>query len=179
MTLPVAVKNDHGKNPLELLPPDAVWITSLVLMVGEAKYDADNWAKGMSWRRMIGALKRHTTELESGVDLDAETGLIQSAHIACCALFLAAYQLRQIGTDDRVKVALPELPEKTKQLIADLRRAKEARIAKSVPELPGQEAPGKAKGRASGGGKVRVRNAGTGGVRRNRNQPKGRVRHAV
>lgn len=134
----VAIKFDHGKNPLELLPPDALWAVAQVLLVGKEKYDADNWAKGMSWRRMIGALKRHTTELESGIDDDVETGLIQSAHIACCALFLAAYQLRKVGDDDRFKVALPEMPEKTKLLIEDLRRAKEARKSEGVPELPGQ-----------------------------------------
>lgn len=131
MSQNTAIKFDHDKNPLELLPHDALWLVAWVLLVGKVKYDADNWAKGMSWRRMTGSLKRHITEFEAGVDDDAETGLLNLAHATCCNLFLLAYQIRQVGIDDRVKVKLPKLPEKTVKLIEDLRRAKVAKQARA------------------------------------------------
>lgn len=136
-----AVKFDHGKNPLELLPPDALWVTAWVLLVGKEKYDQDNWAKGMSWRRMLGSLFRHLFEWSIGIDNDRETGLPNLAHATCCVLFLLSYQLRKVGVDDRfiLQIAMPELPPETKLLIEDLRRAKEARKSEGVPEFPGSE----------------------------------------
>lgn len=138
----VAIKFDHDKNPLELLPADALWVTAWVLLVGKVKYAEDNWAKGMSWRRMYGSLLRHLFEWSIGIDKDRETGLPNLAHALCCLLFLLSYQLRKVGIDDRylLSIPMPELPPETKVLIEDLRRAKEASQSQGVPEFSGQKA---------------------------------------
>lgn len=119
-----AHKHDGAKVRVDLLPDDAVWAVAQVLTLGAAKYAPDNWAKGMAWRRLVGAAQRHLKAFASGEDADDETGLLHTAHAACCCLFLVAYQLRNLGTDDRVKCGLPEMPEKTLELIARFENAK-------------------------------------------------------
>lgn len=74
-----------------------------VLGFGAEKYAADNWRKGMEWRRLYGAALRHLMAWERGEDLDPESGLPHLAHAGCCILFLLSYQLVGGGTDDRVK----------------------------------------------------------------------------
>lgn len=94
-------KFDGGKPRLELLPGDALLEVSKVLAFGARKYGDRNWEQGMSWGRVVGALLRHLFAWFGGEDKDPETGLNHTAHVACNALFLLAYVLRNTGTDDR------------------------------------------------------------------------------
>jgi hypothetical protein len=101
-TTPKGVKHDTGKLPYELLPWDAVEEVVKVLQFGAQKYAARNWEKGMSWSRIFGAIQRHGVAMfQRGENKDPETQLLHTAHLACEALFLLAYQLRKVGTDDR------------------------------------------------------------------------------
>jgi hypothetical protein len=97
------IKHDDGKIPLELLSDLALDEVGKVLAFGAKKYSPDNWRKGMAWRRLIGAAKRHLGAFNRGVDIDEETGLPHLAHLMCCAMFLLEYQLTKNGTDDRWK----------------------------------------------------------------------------
>lgn len=94
-------KDDHGKNPLELLPTDALEEIGKILQHGAMKYDPRNWEKGMSWGRIYGAALRHLFAWWRGEALDKDSGLSHISHAACCLLFLLTYSLRRVGTDDR------------------------------------------------------------------------------
>ena len=98
-----AVKHDDGKPRWDLLPPELMEQTALVLGFGAHKYGNRNWEKGMSWGRPFAALMRHMWawwRQENG-GKDAETGYSHLAHAACCLAFLIAYEQRQTGEDDR------------------------------------------------------------------------------
>lgn len=96
-----AKKFDEGKTPWELLPMDALEEVAKVLQFGATKYDAYNWTKGMDHSRLVGAACRHLLrEWWCGRKTDEETGLSHLAHAACCILFLLAYELRGLGTED-------------------------------------------------------------------------------
>lgn len=70
-----------------------------------------NWEKGMDWSRVFGALMRHmwawwqgkgpTNENFVFGSLDEETKRSHLWHGGCCIVFLIAYEMRGVGTDDR------------------------------------------------------------------------------
>jgi hypothetical protein len=94
-------KDDTGKSPVSLIPPD-IWLELADLFgVGAKKYAPHNWAKGMEWHRVQDALHRHLLKWESGETQDEDDG--QRHLISCiwCALVLAYYEKHKIGTDDR------------------------------------------------------------------------------
>lgn len=94
-------KDDQDKIRFELLPGDALRAIAVILTFGAKKYSDRNWEKGMHWSRPYGALQRHLTDWFEGKGLDEETGKSHLWHAGCCLLFLIAYELRGIGTDDR------------------------------------------------------------------------------
>jgi hypothetical protein len=99
----VGVKFDQGKPEMALMPFDALENISAVFTYGAKKYDADNWAHGMRWRRMASALLRHVSSWIIGEDKDKESGFDHLAHAGCCLLMLYALTIRNKGTDDRFK----------------------------------------------------------------------------
>jgi hypothetical protein len=101
-----AVKHDNGKNRLELLAPEFVEGVGSVLTFGADKYTPGNWAKGMKWSRPFGAALRHLWAWARGEKSDQETGLSHLYHAGCCIMFLAAYEARNVGTDDRKEIGL-------------------------------------------------------------------------
>lgn len=107
-----ATKFDAQKIRHDLLDDDAIEGLAKVLTFGAQKYAADNWRKGMEWRRLIGAARRHIAEFARGVNTDPESGLHHLDHAMCCLMFLSAYLKQGGGTDDRVRVtrALPTDP---------------------------------------------------------------------
>ena len=94
-------KDDAGKLPWHLLPPDAVDEILEVLKYGADKYAPRNWEQGMDWSRPFSALMRHMWAWWRREPCDNETGLSHLAHAGCCILFLLAYELRKTGKDDR------------------------------------------------------------------------------
>lgn len=94
-------KDDHGKLPYHLLPPELMEATAAVLDFGAGKYGERNWERGMAWSRPFSALMRHMWAWWRGYDKDPETGMSHLWHAACCIAFLIAYESRGAGTDDR------------------------------------------------------------------------------
>ena len=76
MTDPLAegVKFDGDKLRYDLIPPELLHETALVLTYGAVKYAPRNWEKGMKWGRCFGALMRHMWAWWRGQDRDPETG---------------------------------------------------------------------------------------------------------
>lgn len=96
-------KNDAEKNRVDLLPFDALLAIAEVYTFGVKKYSERNWEAGMKWSRLFGAMCRHTWSWFTGEDKDKETGLSHLVHAGFCILGLIAYELRQVGEDDRPK----------------------------------------------------------------------------
>lgn len=94
-------KDDHGKDPWHLAPWDAFRAIVAVLRFGAAKYAPRNWENGMAWSRPFSAMQRHLTSWWEGEKADPETGMSHLWHAGCCAVFLIAFEMRGVGTDDR------------------------------------------------------------------------------
>ena len=88
----------------DLLPPDAMWAVAEHFGLGARKYEDRNWEKGYAWGLSYAALQRHLNEFWAGEDIDEETGGFHIAAAAVHCLFLLAFQMRGVGTDDRTKV---------------------------------------------------------------------------
>jgi hypothetical protein len=96
-------RHNTGKLGWRLVPFFALEPMVRVLMFGEGKYDAWNWAKGLSWSGCIESLLRHTHALLGGQDFDEESKLHHVGHMMCNCLFLSYYIITGTGTDDRKK----------------------------------------------------------------------------
>lgn len=101
------LKYDEGKPGLHLLPPDALFAITSILDYGAKKYAPRNWEKGMQWGRVYRATLSHLFKWWMGDTVDEDTGKSHLWHAGCCILFLIAYELRGIGTDDRPITTLP------------------------------------------------------------------------
>ena len=94
-------KDDAAKDPWHLAPWDAFRAIGCVLRFGAGKYSPRNWENGMAWSRPFAALQRHLTAWWEGDKCDPETGYSHLWHAGCCIVFLIAYEMRKVGTDDR------------------------------------------------------------------------------
>lgn len=97
-------KYDQAKVRVELLPTAALEQVARVLGDGAGKYGDWNWAQGMRWTRLYGAILRHVFAWGRREDKDPETKLSHLAHAACGILFLLQYELSALGEDDRIKI---------------------------------------------------------------------------
>jgi hypothetical protein len=79
------------KTRLELVPPNLIEGIGRILTYGAKKYESDNWMRGIKFRRLIGAIKRHLADIELSNDLDDETNELHLYHIGCCIAFLSYY----------------------------------------------------------------------------------------
>ncbi len=95
-------KHDQDKAPLALIPPEAEEEEARVWAFGAKKYGLHNFRKGLSYLRILSALRRHTNAIILGEDVDRETGLPHAAHIRCCAAMLIVFKGRA-DLDDRYK----------------------------------------------------------------------------
>ena len=96
-----ATRHDTGKLRFDLIPAYATEQVARVFTNGAVKYGDRNWEKGMNWSRVIASLKRHLNSFEQGEDIDLESGLLHTAHIATNALFLVEYSKIYKEGDDR------------------------------------------------------------------------------
>lgn len=97
-----------GKMRFNLIPMDARLELARVYTVGAAKYEDDNWLKGMSWKEMIDCAERHFALWQMGQARDPDTKCHHLAQVAWNVLGLLVYELRGLGTDDRTKLPIDE-----------------------------------------------------------------------
>ncbi len=95
------VKYDTNKPHMNLLSPYAMEQLSLVLTMGEQKYGGYNWARGISYSRILAAILRHTFAYMSGQSIDPESGLSHIAHVMCNCMFLLHFEKYNKEMDDR------------------------------------------------------------------------------
>ena len=115
---PPGSKLDAGKLPWALMPWDALEGAVKVLAFGASKYGDRQWEGGMAWSRCYSALQRHMTAWwQYSEDGDPETGFSHLGHAMCCLLFLAAYEQRGVGLDDRPSALSNSSANKTSEEI--------------------------------------------------------------
>ncbi len=102
------IKHDGEKLPLQLLDPLALEGVAAVLAFGARKYAAENWRGGISYKRLLGAILRHTFAIIRGEDNDPESGLPHVDHLGCTVMFLSWHMKVRPDLDDRWKP--PEQP---------------------------------------------------------------------
>jgi hypothetical protein len=103
-----AARSTLQKVRFELLPLDALTMVAKVLTFGAYHYGDRNWESGFSWSRCIGSTWRHFIKWVMGEEYDDESNLHHLAHAIANLLFLLAYSLRGVGSDDRPRVVSPE-----------------------------------------------------------------------
>lgn len=97
----VGEKHDIGKPMIELIDPSFLLVLGDVLSYGAAKYEPENWRKGIPAGRLYGALQRHLIAFQNGEDMDQESGLPHLGHAACELMFLYWTVANLPDLDDR------------------------------------------------------------------------------
>jgi hypothetical protein len=83
---------------LDLLPWEALEEIGKVLTYGAEKYTPDAWKSVPDAKtRYQAALLRHFSAYKREELLDAESGLTHLSHMACNALFLIHFELKEKG----------------------------------------------------------------------------------
>ena len=98
-----------------------------VLSYGAGKYGDRNWENGLVFGRVFAATMRHLWAWWRGEEKDEESGISHLSHATCNLFFLATYQSRGTGSDDRppVSTSYPEAEtteEPAKGLLSPKRR---------------------------------------------------------
>jgi hypothetical protein len=101
-----ATKNDilDNKVRMDLLPPNALTKIAEVFTYGANKYEAWNWAKGLEYSRLYGALQRHLNDWYMSDSNDKETNKSHLAHAGCCIMMLLDLEEYRKDLDDRPKL---------------------------------------------------------------------------
>lgn len=92
--MPEGLKFDQEKTRLELVPPEIVEAIGQIMTFGANKYGDFNWAYGINYSRVIGALLRHLYSFIRGEINDPESGKPHLWHAACNLAFLITFESR-------------------------------------------------------------------------------------
>lgn len=88
----IGIKFDQGKEPLDLIPYEALREIAIVLGKGAERYQPFNWCSGISYRRLLSATERHIGKYKSGEDIDPDFKTNHLANAACNLLFILYYE---------------------------------------------------------------------------------------
>lgn len=90
------MKYDQEKVRMDLLPLPVIEEIAKVLTFGASKYKDNTWQKLKKGKqRYKGALLRHMTAIEKGEIIDPESGLLHSSHVACNAVFILYFEMKE------------------------------------------------------------------------------------
>lgn len=96
-----AIKYDHDKAKLSLIPYEALKQEAFALAYGAEKYGKNNYKKGMEWSRLIDATLRHIHSFNNGEDVDKESLICHLGHAKANLSILIFYIENNLGVDDR------------------------------------------------------------------------------
>lgn len=81
---------------MQLLPWPELEEIAKVLTAGAKKYGPDNWQDlPDGYQRYKGAMLRHLTEVEKGIEIDADTGCMHAAQVATNAIFMLYFKMKE------------------------------------------------------------------------------------
>jgi len=66
-----------------------------VLEFGAAKYERENWKKGLNLKEILESMQRHLAALMDGEEFDSESGISHMGHIQCNAMFYNYHKEKQ------------------------------------------------------------------------------------
>lgn len=99
----VGNKLDANKPKVSLIPSEAILEMAKAFTYGAAKYEADNFKKGIAYRRLIDATLRHVLAIADNEDVDQESGNLHVGH-ALASLAMLCYMMKnKPQMDDRFK----------------------------------------------------------------------------
>jgi hypothetical protein len=94
-------KFDDGKLRYDLVPPYAFEQLVRVFTMGAAKYEDNNYRRGLVWSRVYAAIQRHLELWRKGEDVDQESGVSHLAHAAWGCFTLLEYSQMRKELDNR------------------------------------------------------------------------------
>ena len=90
------------KLPLHVWPASATAVGCMAGHEGLSKYGLVNWrATPIHLSQYVGALKRHVANLEEGIDIDPDSGLLTLSHILMTAAIIVDAGVAGTLVDDR------------------------------------------------------------------------------
>jgi len=96
-------KLDQGKPKVSLIPTEAILEMAKAFTYGANKYEADNFKKGIAYRKLIDAALRHILAISAGEDVDDESKNNHVGH-AMASLAMLCYMMKhRPDLDDRYK----------------------------------------------------------------------------
>lgn len=101
----------------DLVPFELIVAAAVGLGLGEHKYAARNFEKGLSYRSLINSLERHCKALKDGEEFDADTGIPHYMLIASSTAMLVHNIMQGVIIDDR---ATPKQPKLSVSELAEL-----------------------------------------------------------
>lgn len=85
----------------DLVPFEMIVAAAVGLGLGEHKYAARNFEKGLSYRSLINSLERHCKALKDGEEFDSDTGIPHYMLIASSTAMLMHNIMQGVIIDDR------------------------------------------------------------------------------
>lgn len=110
----------------DLVPFELIVAAAVGLGLGEHKYAARNFEKGLSYRSLINSLERHCKALKDGEELDADTGIPHYMLIGSSAAMLIHNVMQGKVIDDRAP------PKEANLDIGDLAKLGQTELSKAI-----------------------------------------------
>lgn len=85
----------------DLVPYELIVAAAVGLGLGEHKYAARNFEKGLSYRSLINSIERHCKALKDGEELDVDTGIPHYMLIASSCAMMVHNVMQNVVIDDR------------------------------------------------------------------------------
>jgi len=93
----------------DLVPFELQIAAAVGLGLGEIKYAARNFEKGLSYRSLINSIERHCKALKDGEELDPDTKIPHYMLIAASTAMLVHNIMQDVIIDDRAPPKTPNL----------------------------------------------------------------------
>jgi hypothetical protein len=110
----------------DLVPFELIVAAAVGLGLGEYKYAARNFEKGLSYRSLINSLERHCKALKDGEEIDTDTGIPHYMLIASSTAMLVHNVMQKVIIDDRAPPKQPNLD------IAELAKLGQIELNKAI-----------------------------------------------
>ena len=110
----------------DLVPFELIVAAAVGLGLGEHKYAARNFEKGLSYRSLINSIERHCKALKDGEELDKDTGIPHYMLIASSTAMMVHNVMQGAVIDDR---APPKTPTYG---VDDLAKIAQAELSKAI-----------------------------------------------
>jgi len=101
-----ALHFSEGKPGVDQIPPEVLLAYGSIFTYGEKKYARNNWLQGNEWHEFLGSALRHLLRWEAGEDIDPESKLPHLAHALWNVGALHYFQVKGLGTDDRISTVV-------------------------------------------------------------------------